>query len=54
MPEEKFKGLVIKILSIKVTQVTLILVGLLNNGISNWEKIEYRNGPDRLLNRSIY
>ena len=53
IPDEKFVGLVIKILSIKVAEVSVILVGLLINGISDRENIASRNDPDRLLNRSL-
>ena len=53
MSEEKFKGLVIKILSIEVAEVSVILVGLLINVISDWENIASRKDQDGLLNRSI-
>ena len=53
MPEVKFQGLVIKIFWIKVAEVSVILVGLLINGIiSKWENVASSNDHDRLLNRS--
>ena len=51
MPEEKFEGLVIKILSIKFAEVSVILLGF--NEISDWENKASKNDPDRLLNRSV-
>ena len=45
----KLEGLVIKILSIDVADVSIILVGLSIIGISDWKMIAYWNGSDESI-----